>query len=314
MKKVVIIVALFMQYASLAFSQADTSFVVNGREQVLQFGSNYFPEPYIITDYDNPGNILIGVNNELNKKVYQLDNNLNIIDSNGPQEPVNFKMNGRYYRMATHYDTSYRIDSLTLSCFEENGATVFNTKIYDSNDDTMKTYFTDSWYHKLSITKERNLLIYQQMSLNRSNYPSSNRAIIVDTLGNTLLSKVFDYNPYSIAPGYSCFPTLTEGNDYFEYNLSFYRYSSGDSDADSMLVTYLFDKQTFDVVDTVYYNSFMRTRNYTEINDSIGVSVSMSTWTTRPDLSLDIHVFDYKNHNVLQTMKHLRAVSRNVHW
>ncbi|MDR1848365.1 MAG: T9SS type A sorting domain-containing protein [Bacteroidales bacterium] len=319
MKRVILIIALSflsLQCISPVFAQEeDTLFDVNDKERVLRFAKQNYNFTWMMTDYDNPDNLMIAADHDVPYvAVHNLDNNLNILDSIGIQDSIQlqFKMNNLLYGVGFyHKNSAWIIDSMLLFCYGLDGNKVFIKKIFDSNGDSIFFNYYDEDEHHFFVTKEKNIFIYLHKYY--ANYDSPeydyNRFILVDTLGNILKDRAFTsteiddfwFREKGVAPfgAWTITHALIEHKDNFEYILS--------QIADSSSFSVFFDKQTLEVIDSASYGDSLIViqQNYIDVNDSIGVSLSRSMVRNGmpTDHYVNIYVIDYKNHNVLHTSK-----------
>lgn len=295
MKTLKILILLFfgLNICFIAQGQIDTN--ISNKVKLKNYGGFAYP----FHDYDNNDNLWYSrvSNNALT--VYQVDNNLNIIDSIvNPISPLYFKMNNKLYGTAgiirqDDYVADFVIDSISLYTNDLSGNLISSRIIFiepdsvitqpDStlNESDSTIFEIDSTMSIASLpltsflTKENNiaiLLVAVEYDINWV-FP---RLLIVDTLGERIALKDFKNLR---AKRHSEF-YISENDTSFIINKSIEGYANVYS-----TISYTIDKATLEAIDSSFFASAIELSNTKLINDSVFVTIAPSYYSYPFDFS-----------------------------
>ncbi len=243
----------------------------------------YEEEAYPFHDYDNNDNLWFAHRTDNAITLYQIDNNLNIIDSivnsTSPIYPLYFKKNDMLYGTAgvikpdTHVN-NYVIDSMVFFSNDLDGR-VTNTKMIFSESENENSIANVLPVNSF-LTKDNNIAILL-MAVEADIDWIFPRLLIVDSLGERIALKDFE--------------TLRgkrQSKAYYisekDSNFVIYQMIAGFWDLYSTN-TYYIDKTTLEIIDSASFETPFSIFNFKPINDSIFVSIcpSGSRLTTEPE-------------------------------
>jgi hypothetical protein len=294
MKKIILIIALFISGISTALAQWDAN-VVNTKEkvaippQILPYSPSWHSFFY---DYDNTNEIWLGIDYYFDAlkttKIYKVDNYLNVLDSIMPDTLIglwnsHFKLHNKIYSIPefSHFvvtDSNINLgydksDSVVFNCQDLNGNVLISRKILSCDTVGIKG-------KKFYLTNENNIFVYVNVT---ANYKSYDLLFVLDTLGNTI-----SYNQIQLQ-SYVYSTIFRKYNGEFEYIISDY----------SSIKAYPLDSYTLNITDTIEY-PYMDFISPLAINDSIAITKG-DTAISYIDDGLEhnkVCIFDYKNHIV----------------
>ncbi len=268
MKKLLFTLLLSILFSPIIKGQTDT---IDNKIIV----KNYQRHAYPIHDFDNDNTIWFGNYSINGMIVYQIDNDLNIIDSiYNPIDtisvfPLFFKMNNKLYGtngiITGNNDIfSSVIDSIYFYYNDLNGNNIDAKLIYSEseNNDSSSIATLDKTY--TFVTKDNNialLLIAVEPDF-EWRFP---RIMIVDTLGERIGFK--EYKNLRSKRGTAF--AITENEDF----IILYQTPGDYSNVYNTKAFYI-NKSTLEINDSAFFNEPIALFNFKTINDSIAISIS----------------------------------------
>lgn len=244
---------------------------------------NYDNHAYPFKDYDND-NVLWFAHYSLNGMiVYQIDNDLNIIDSiYNPIDtsfinPLFFKLNNLLY--GTHgiikgdnNVNSFIIDSIYFYYNDLNGNNIDTELIYTESENENSIATIEPI--KSFVTKDKNIAMLLLAIENDIDWRFP-RLLVVDSLGERVVLKDYENLRSNRYAGYA----ISEKDDFFVLYQTPREYLQ----AYNTKVFYI-DKSTFEIFDSASFDSSIMLYNFKSINDSIAVTISPLALSTGADI------------------------------